>query len=126
MIKRFAGGVVVVALALPVVAHAQGRMTLDTFLEKAERLERRGMLALFSSDFGLLKGEVDDAFDEYKGELAADREAGRTPHSCPPSGDSVTSDQLLEHFRSYQESRRPSITVRAAIRDMMARRYPCS
>lgn len=126
MKKRMAGAMMMAVLALPMAAQAQGLMTLDTFLEKADRLEARGPLALFSSDFRLLKGEVDEAFDAYKERLHADREAGRTPHSCPPAGDSVNSDQLLEHFRSYPESRRPNVTVRTAIRDMMARRYPCS
>lgn len=120
----FVGLAGVAILSSPVQAQD---MRLDTFLEKAERLERRGPLALVSSDFGLLKGEVEAASSLYRERLVADRAGGRAPHSCPPERGSARlgSDDLLAHFRSYPASRRPSITVRRAFFDMMAQRFPC-
>ncbi|MFB0612381.1 hypothetical protein [Aurantiacibacter poecillastricola] len=113
-------------LVVPAAAQAQD-MRLDTFLQKAERLERRGALALFSSDLGLLKEEVQASARIYRQRIGADHDAGRAPHSCPPEegSASLNSNDILEHFRSYPASRRQSVTVRTAFFDMMARRYPC-
>ncbi|KLE31220.1 hypothetical protein AAW01_13185 [Aurantiacibacter gangjinensis] len=115
------------SLSIPATASAQD-MRLDEFLEKAERLERRGPLALLSSDFGLLKDEVEASAALYRNRIASDRAAGRTPHSCPPEQGSarLSSDDVLSHLRSYPASRRPSITIRRAFFDMMAQRYPCN
>ncbi len=128
MRKWFAAALIPAMLA-PAAAHAQD-MRLDTFLEKAERLERRGPLALFSSDIGLLKGEVEASGELYRQRIAADRAAGRAAHSCPPprgsDGAALNSDDLLAHFRSYPASRRSAISVRQAFFDMMQRRFPCN
>ncbi len=102
-------------------------MRLDIFREKAARLERRSAQALVSSDFGLLKGEVEAASELYRERIDADRAAGRAPHSCLPErgGVRLGLDDLLAHFRSYPAARRPSISVSRAFFDMMARRFPC-
>lgn len=119
-------GMALAPAMVPWPAQAQD-MRLDTFLEKAERLERRGPLALLSSDLGLLEDEVKASAALYRDRVRSDREAGRAPHSCPPESGSARlgSNELLAHFRSYPAARRPAITVRSAFFDMMARRFPC-
>lgn len=114
------------AAALPSLAQAQD-MRLDIFLDKADRLESRGPLALFSSDLGLLEDEVKASAAIYRQRVESDRDAGRPPHSCPPAegGVRLGSDELLAHFREYPAPRRPAITVRRAFFDMMARKFPC-
>ena len=114
------------SISLPAAAQAQD-MRLDTFLEKADRLEKRGPLALFSDDLDILKSEVEASARQYRARIAADREAGRSPHSCPPErgGAKLGSDELLRHFRSYPASRRTSLTVRQGFFDLMASRFPC-
>ena len=68
-------------IALPVAAlHA---MTVAVFLEKADALKSRGALALFSSDLGLLKGEMQTAGAALRAERLAAERAGRRPALLP-------------------------------------------
>ena len=115
------------ALAMPIAAQAQdGQMPLNTFLETATRLEARGPLALLSSDYSRLKREVEQGAASYKRQLERQRAAGETPHSCPPKGGvELSSDDLLNHFRSIPANRRSRMSVRDAFGDMMRVRYPC-
>ena len=107
---------------------APGDMSVATFLTRAEALEKKGMMAMFSSDLKVLKAEAEGAGDAYRASLAADRKAGRTPHSCPPPKGkaSISSDDMLAHLRSYPASRRQAIPLKAAFADLMKKRYPCS
>ena len=112
-------------LALPASA-APGDMDAQTFLTTAEELKKKGPLALMSSDLKVLKREAEGAANAYRARIRSDREAGRTPHSCPPaSKQSMDSDQLLGHLRSYPAARRSSITMKTAFADLMKKRYPC-
>ena len=101
-------------------------MSVATFLEKAEKLEKRGVAAMLSSDFNLLKREVEGAGNAYSARHKADEAAGRPPHSCPPQGKlSLNSKDLMAHFRSYPAARRGSTTIKTAFADLMKKRYPC-
>jgi hypothetical protein len=114
------------AAALVVVpvgaAHA---MTVAVFLQKAEALKRRGPLALMSSDLGLLKSEVRTAAAALKTEREAASRAGRRPAFCPPGQVSLGADEVLTAFRAIPEPQRQRMQVRDALRQYMARRYPC-
>lgn len=114
------------ALVAAPVAAAPGDMDVATFLTKAEKLEKKGALALLSGDLKLLKREVEAAGNAYSVRYKADEAAGRAPHSCPPKGKmSLSSDQLMTHLRSYPVARRGSTTIKAAFADLMKKRYPC-
>ena len=121
------GLLAVAALLVSVpVAAAPGDMSVATFLEKAEKLEKRGVAAMLSSNFNLLKREVEGAGNAYSARYKADEAAGRQPHSCPPQGKlSLNSKDLMAHFRSYPAARRGSTTIKAAFADLMKKRYPC-
>lgn len=108
-------------------AAAPGDMSVANFLTLAESLQERGALALLSSDLRELRAEVSGSSTLYRARLAADRAAGRTPHSCPPpeGSASINSDELTTHMRSYPAARRTTLTVREALFDLMRRRYPC-
>lgn len=110
--------------AMPLSA-AAGDMSVATFLTKADALQAKGILALGSSDFKKLKGEVDAASVAYKARLNSDKAAGKPPHSCPPKGAKFNSDHLLAHFRSYPANQRSSISVRTGVSDLMKKRFPC-
>ena len=112
------------SLALPV--QAQSTMSLANFLETADRLERRGILALFSSDFKKLEREIESASAHYRERLEADKEAGRAPDACPAGPVAISSDEILEHFRSYPQAQRSSVTVQRGFEDMIRQTYPCS
>jgi hypothetical protein len=106
-------------------AHAQS-MGLSQFMVKAEALEKKGALALFSSDMGLLKKEVTAAADLVRKERLAAKNAGRKQAYCPPEGaGSLNAKELLAHFRSIPSAQRERMQVRDGLRSLLARKYPC-
>lgn len=112
------------SLASPLMA-APGDMNVAAFLAKADALRAKGPMALFSSDFKLLKSEGEAAGEAYRSRLNAERAAGR-PSSCPPKGAKVSSDKLLAFLRTYPEAHRPRTSMKQAIGDFFARNYPCT
>jgi hypothetical protein len=110
-----------IALALllagvPVAAHAQ-TMTVADFLAKAEALKKKGAMALFSSDIGKLKGEIQGSGKQLRDEQLAARKAGRQPTFCPPEAGKTsitrTSCSLIStRFRPPQRG----MSVKAALR----------
>ncbi|HUQ13807.1 MAG TPA: hypothetical protein VM055_05975 [Novosphingobium sp.] len=104
---------------------APGDMSAATFLAKADALKARGPLALLSGDIGKLKAEGMAAGQAYRERLQADKAAGRPPHSCPPRGGSVNSNQILTHLRTYTPAERARTTMKTAIADYFAKTYPC-
>jgi hypothetical protein len=109
-----------VAVILPAAAHT---MTVADFLGKADALQAKGMMAMFSSDIGLLKAEIKNASVAYR----ADVTAGKPPRSCPPAIGTVktSSDELLAAFRTVPPAERTRLSVRAAFANYMAKRFPC-
>jgi hypothetical protein len=100
-------------------------MSAATFLAKADALQKKGAMALFSDDIGKLKAEATAAGAAYRDRIRADRAAGRTPQSCPPHQGTLNSKQLLAHLRTYSPAQRQQITMKVAIADLMAKTYPC-
>lgn len=86
----------VILLATPVGASA---MDVATFLSKAEALQKKGAMALFSSDIGLLKKEFMTAGKQLRAEQVAAKAAGRRPAMCLPPKASMNSNELMAHFR---------------------------
>ena len=123
--KSGARRAVVAALAVLVPLTALHAMTVAAFLQKAEALERLGPAAFFSSDYRLLKGEVDAAADALRAERAAARRARRRLAYCPPENPAIDSAELLAHFRSIPPRQRSRLQVRDALRGLLIRKYPC-
>ena len=114
------------ALAVVIPLGALQAMSVATFLDKADALQRRGAFALFSSDIGLLKGEINDAGAALRAERLAATRAGRRPAFCPPGERAtVNSNELLAHFRAIPPAQRAHIEVRDALRGFLARKYTC-
>jgi hypothetical protein len=119
-----------IALALllatmPVAAHAQ-TMTVAEFLAKAEALQKKGAMALFSSDIGRLKGEIQGSGKQLRDEQLAARKAGRKPTFCPPEKGkgSINSNELLAHFNAIPPAQR-GMSVKAGFAGLMRKKYPC-
>lgn len=112
-------------MALFMLTAAAGDMSVATFLGKAEKLQKKGPLALMSSDLKLLMGEMKGAGKSYRARLVADKAAGRPPHSCPPEKMKLNSNEVLAHFRSYPVADRPRVSVTTAFGDLSRKRYPC-
>ena len=103
---------------------APGEMSVGTFLAKADALKARGIMALGSSDIGLLKTEGQAAGQAYRARLTAERAAGK-PSSCPPKGTKVGSAAMIAHLRGYPPAARGGTTMETAIADYFIKTYPC-
>lgn len=100
-------------------------MSVQTFLIKADALQRKGPFALFSSDYRLLKHEAENAGDELKAERKALVKAGKPTPFCPPKNGDLGKSELLAAFRSIPAGERSRISVKAAMRAHLARKWPC-
>ena len=119
---------VVLALVLavaPVTALTAQSMPVSQFLSKADALQKKGALALFSSDIGLLKREVQNSAKQLRAEQVAAQKAGRKPATCMPAKASMTSTELLGHFRSIPPAQR-GMNVKAAFASFVNKKYPCA
>jgi len=103
-------------------AHA---MSVAVFLQKAEALKKKGPLALLSGDMGLLKTEVRTAAAALKTERDAARQAGRQPAFCPPGQITLNANEVMAAMQAVPAAQRGRTEVRDALRQHMARRYPC-
>lgn len=112
-----------VLVAVPVTALQA--MTVATFLQKAEALEKRGVGALLSRDLKLLKNEVKGAGEALRAERLAAQRAGRRAAYCPPERTALNAQELLDHFRSIPPAQRERMEVRDGLRTLLARKYPC-
>lgn len=121
--KRIAIVALGLALTTPALA-AGGDMPVATFLAKADALKAKGIMALGSSDIGLLKAEGQAAGMAYKARLDRERAAGK-PSSCPPKGTRPTSGQVMAHLRTYPAEARARTTMRTAMADYFIKTYPC-
>ncbi len=122
--KRVAPALCLALLAASPALAAAGDTSVATFLAKADALKAKGPMALFSSDMKVLQQEGQAAGMAYKAQLDAERAQGR-PSSCPPKDVKISSDQVLNHLRTYPAAQRPAVTMRAAIGDMFKRTWPC-
>jgi hypothetical protein len=118
------------ALALLAAAAAQATsLSVADLLAKADSLQRKGVLAMFSSDVGLIKAEAKLDLDAFGAELIAATKAHRALPACPPKlGDAFkftfTSDEVLQFYRSIPPQRR-SMSSKDGFAAFMAKKYPC-
>lgn len=110
----------------PVTAVNAQDMPLNQFLAKATALEKKGPMALLSSDLGRLKKEIENSAKQLRSERLAAKAAGRPQPFCPPEkGGSMNSNEILSHFRSIPPAQRERMRTRDAMRSLMVRKYPC-
>lgn len=110
--------------AAPVTAASA--MNVADFLLKADALEKKGMMALFSSDLKLLKGEVEAAGKQLRSERLAAQKAGRKPVYCPPAKGGMSPQELVALLRTIPPAQRPRTELKDGLRTVFARKYPCS
>ena len=110
--------------ALP--ALAQAAMPLPTFLDKADALQKKGMMAMFSGDLKLLQNEVQGATEALRKERLAAKAAGRPQAYCPPADSGrMKANELLAALKQIPPAQRARMDVKAGMRVVLARRYPC-
>ena len=101
-------------------------MPVSEFLAKADALQKKGAMALFSADIGKLKAEIVNSGKQLRAEQEAARAAGRTPATCMPERDKakVTSTELIAHFKTIPPAQR-NVPVKTAFAGLMRKKYPC-
>lgn len=119
--RRIAGGVV---LGLALVAQPAGAMTVNEFLAKAVALRAKGMMALFSSDLGVLKRETKTAMEALRADRLAAEKAGRKPLYCPRPGAKTDSDEFLSALQAIPPAER-GVSIRDGFARVLAKRFPC-
>lgn len=122
--RKFGIGLVTIAALIPAAAQA---MSVAEFLAKTDALQAKGVLALGSSDIGLLRDDIASASDAYRTGLAKEVAAGRKPSSCPPPKGTakVTSDDIIAAFRAIPAGKRSGTSTKVAFTAFMTKRYPC-
>lgn len=101
-------------------------MDVATFLVKADALQKKGMMALMSSDYKALKKEIVAHSQALRAERLAAERTGRKPAYCPPAKQGgLNSSEILAAFRSIPAPQRARTDVKDALRALLARKYPC-
>jgi hypothetical protein len=118
---------VVFALAAAMPLTAASAMPVSTFLDKANRLEKKGPAALFSSDLKLLTRQIKADAAELRAENKAAEAARRRKAYCTPAGGVKLSNRdILEAMNAVPPAQRASTQTKEAMRSYFARRFPCS
>jgi hypothetical protein len=120
MRRAVVGGVALVAALVPSLALA---LTSGEFVAKADKLKAQGMMAMMSSDLGLLQREMKAVGQAWRADVDTARAQGRTDLGCPPPKGQVKMppDQLVAAFRAM-----PAATpLKQAFYRHMAQRFPC-
>ena len=112
-------------LAFAPIASAAA-MPVSTFLAKADKLQKKGPLAMFSGDLKLLMNQVRADAGQIRAERLAAKAAGRPTAFCPPDGGAKLSDKdILTAMRAVPPATRANTSTKDALRAYLARRHPC-
>ena len=113
------------ALALAPLAPAAA-MPVSTFLAKADRLQKKGPLAMFSGDLKLLMGQIKTDAAELRAENKALEAAGRKKAYCTPAGGvKLGNRDILTAMQAVPPAQRAATDTKSALRAYFARRFPC-
>jgi hypothetical protein len=121
------GRLVAIAAGLAIFpVTAEAAMPLPVFLARAEALQKKGAMALFSGDLKVLKEEIRTSLLSVRSERLAAKAAGRPQAFCPPEGGArLGSDELLTGLRQIPPAERARMDVREGLKRFLARKYPC-
>ena len=113
-------------LAVSVPAAAAPAGTAENFLNRADRLLGKGPLALFDGDYKRLKAEGTAAGNSIRLEREAAERAKRPILYCSPKPRAELGDrEFLAALRKIPQAERQRITLRAAMLQVLQRKYPC-
>jgi hypothetical protein len=107
-------------------ASAAPAMPVCVFLAKADALKARGPLALFSSDYGLLKNEIISNMTVLRNERLAAVKSGAKPAYCPTEASGrMDVDEVISAMNAVPAAERGRTDVKEALRQHLAQRFPC-
>lgn len=112
-------------LAVPAAA-AAAPGTAENFLNRAERLLRKGPLALVDGDYRKLKAEGTAAGESIRRERVAAEKAGRPILYCSPKPRAELGNmEFITALRKIPQAERQRLPLRAAMLQVLQRKYPC-
>lgn len=111
--------------ALTATPSAAQSMNAEQFLERATKLEKKGVMALMAKDRKPLERELVATMKQLSEERRATVAAGRTPAYCPPEGGKLGAQQYLRLLRAVPQAQRRRMTLRQATVRAFAIEYPC-
>lgn len=119
-----------VTIAFLAAAAQTSSLSVADVLTKSDALEKRGMLAVFSSDLRLIKAEAQRDVDAFAVQLRTARNAHRTLPACPPESSdgwkiAFDTEEVLRYYRSIPPQQR-GISSRQAFAEFMRIKYPCA
>jgi hypothetical protein len=113
------------ALALAAAGSASAR-SVAVFLTTADTLQKKGPMAMFSSDLKLLTNQVKQDAARLRAENKAAEAAGRRKAYCTPAGGvKMSNREVLDAMNAVPAAQRASTQTRDALRTYFARRFPC-
>ena len=122
MIFRISIGLLLAAVPLAAAA----AMPVSTFLAKADALQRKGPMAMFSGDLKLLTRQVKADAAQLRAANKAAAAAGRPKAYCTPdAGVKMTNRDVLIAMREVPPAQRSTTITRDALRAYFVKRYPC-
>ena len=120
--RHFAIGLGLVTLPL----NAAMAMPVATFLTKAEALQKKGALAMFSGDLKLLMNQIKADSAALRAENEAAAAAGRPKAYCAPEGGAkLNQKDVMEAMSAVPAANRTTVDTKSAIRAYLAKRFPC-
>lgn len=110
--------------AAPATAVAPG--TAEDFLVRAERLLGKGPLALVDGDYKRLQREGEAAGNSIRLEREAAERAGKPIRYCSPKPRAELGNmEFITALRAIPKAQRERLTLRAAMLQILQRKYPC-
>ena len=108
---------------------ASPALSVADVIAKSDALEKKGMLAIFSSDVGEIKAEAKRDIDAFAVTLQTAHKAHRPLPACPPEDASgwkftFNSEEVLKYYRSIPPQRRGMSSVEG-FAEFMRIKYPC-
>lgn len=116
----------VVLLVLASAASAQS-MNAQRFYQRATALQKKGVLAVFSSgEIKALMNEGQAAGKAAGAAYDADKKSGRPTRFCPPPGPrSMRSDEFMKGLGAIPAAERARIDMTEATTRILVAKFPC-
>jgi len=124
MYRVISAAALLLALAVPAAAAKPG--TAENFLNRADRLVAKGPLALVDADYKKIKAEATAAGTSIQSEREAAEKAGKPIKYCSPKPRAdLGNTEFLDALRKIPQAQRQRLTLRAAMLQVLQRKYPC-
>ena len=121
---RVIAAALLLASAVPAAAAVPG--TAENFLVRAERLLGKGPLALVDGDYKRLQREGEAAGNSIRVEREAAERAGKPILYCSPKPRAELGNmEFIKALRAIPKAQRERLTLRAAMLQILQRKYPC-